>query len=108
MIVKRSRRLAPSCIRNSDWNSHGTSEHENGSLTKLRMGKRRLFYSLRIRFDLYLSTYSCRNPSIRCLHNLGSLELEFSYLSYLTGNATYAEKTKRIRTVLDSLDKPDG
>lgn len=63
-----------------------------------------------------LSEYGTNSPllfvqphgSMEASNNLGSLELEFAYLSHLTGNSTYAEKTRRIRTVLDSLDKPDG
>ncbi|KAI6202446.1 Alpha-1,2-Mannosidase [Aphelenchoides besseyi] len=42
------------------------------------------------------------------LSEYGSLELEFNYLTRVTGNQTYAEKVKRIRDLLDGLEKPDG
>ncbi|KAI6232811.1 Alpha-1,2-Mannosidase [Aphelenchoides fujianensis] len=42
------------------------------------------------------------------LSEYGSLELEFNYLSRVTGNRTYAEKVKKIRDLLAELPKPDG
>jgi len=42
------------------------------------------------------------------LSEFGSLELEFNYLSRLTGDDTYAKKIKRIREVVSQVDKPEG
>lgn len=42
------------------------------------------------------------------LSEFGSLELEFNYLSRVTGNDTYAKKVQRIREVLSSIEKPNG
>lgn len=42
------------------------------------------------------------------LSELGSLELEFNYLSKATKNDTYSNKIKRIREVISSVKKPDG
>jgi mannosyl-oligosaccharide alpha-1,2-mannosidase len=40
------------------------------------------------------------------LSEFGSLELEFNYLSRLTNNQTYADKVKRVRQLLNDLEKP--
>ncbi|KAI6183141.1 Alpha-1,2-Mannosidase [Aphelenchoides bicaudatus] len=40
------------------------------------------------------------------LSEFGSLELEFNYLSKLTGNQTYSDKVKHIRQLLSELEKP--
>uniref|UniRef100_A0A834VBH7 alpha-1,2-Mannosidase n=1 Tax=Sarcoptes scabiei TaxID=52283 RepID=A0A834VBH7_SARSC len=42
------------------------------------------------------------------LSEIGTLSLEFSYLSALTGDRTYYNHIDRIRTLLDSLEKPEG
>ncbi|CAD6190939.1 unnamed protein product [Caenorhabditis auriculariae] len=42
------------------------------------------------------------------LSEFGSLQLEFDYLSNLTGNTVFAEKATKVRKVLTSLEKPDG
>jgi mannosyl-oligosaccharide alpha-1,2-mannosidase len=42
------------------------------------------------------------------LSEFGSLELEFNYLSRVTGNQTYSEKVYKIRKLLFELQKPDG
>lgn len=42
------------------------------------------------------------------LSEFGSLELEFDYLSRVTGNSTYVEKARHIRKFLSNLEKPDG
>ncbi|KAK5971742.1 alpha-1 2-Mannosidase [Trichostrongylus colubriformis] len=42
------------------------------------------------------------------LSEFGSLQLEFDYLSYITGNKIYSEKISRIRDFLTQMDKPQG
>ncbi|CAB3408329.1 unnamed protein product [Caenorhabditis bovis] len=42
------------------------------------------------------------------LSEFGSLQLEFDYLSNVTGNPLYAEKVQKIRDVMSSLEKPEG
>ncbi|CAD5210813.1 unnamed protein product [Bursaphelenchus xylophilus] len=42
------------------------------------------------------------------LSELGSLELEFNYLSKVTGSDLYQKKVKRVREVMDQVEKPDG
>eukprot|EP00118_Oscarella_pearsei_P025969 m.309134 g.309134 ORF g.309134 m.309134 type:complete len:598 (+) comp45568_c0_seq1:60-1853(+) len=42
------------------------------------------------------------------LAEFGTLHLEFVYLSEVTGDPVYAEKVKKIRTVLKQMDKPNG
>ncbi|KAK6055829.1 glycosyl hydrolase family 47 [Cooperia oncophora] len=42
------------------------------------------------------------------LSEFGSLQLEFDYLSHVTGNKIYSEKIKRIRDFLTEMDKPNG
>lgn len=42
------------------------------------------------------------------LSELGSIELEFNYLSELTGNQTYRQKVRRVREVMEQVEKPDG
>ncbi|CAD5207522.1 unnamed protein product [Bursaphelenchus okinawaensis] len=42
------------------------------------------------------------------LSELGSLELEFNYLSKLTGSDLYKDKVKRVREVMDQAEKTDG
>lgn len=36
------------------------------------------------------------------------MQLEFAYLSAVTGNPIYLEKVLKVREVLQKLDKPDG
>lgn len=42
------------------------------------------------------------------LSEIGTLHLEFSYLSDITGNPVYREKVDRVRKVLRDTDKPRG
>jgi len=42
------------------------------------------------------------------LSEVGTLHLEFAYLSYITGDPVYLEKVNRIREVLNGLTKPNG
>ncbi|VDO72525.1 unnamed protein product [Heligmosomoides polygyrus] len=42
------------------------------------------------------------------LSEFGSLQLEFDYLSHVTGNTIFSDKIKRIRDFLSQLDKPNG
>ncbi|KAL3883745.1 hypothetical protein ACJMK2_029979 [Sinanodonta woodiana] len=42
------------------------------------------------------------------LSEIGSLHLEFVYLSNITGNPIYKEKVMKIRDTLQQLEKPDG
>ncbi|XP_063091163.1 mannosyl-oligosaccharide 1,2-alpha-mannosidase IA isoform X2 [Cavia porcellus] len=42
------------------------------------------------------------------LAEFGTLHLEFMHLSHLSGNPVFAEKVKKIRTVLNQLKKPKG
>ncbi|KAI1712093.1 glycosyl hydrolase family 47 domain-containing protein [Ditylenchus destructor] len=52
--------------------------------------------------------YGWASGGCSILSEYGSLELEFTYLSKLTGNSTYREKASKVREVLAQLDKPDG
>ncbi|XP_072939712.1 mannosyl-oligosaccharide alpha-1,2-mannosidase IA isoform X2 [Epargyreus clarus] len=42
------------------------------------------------------------------LSEVGTLHLEFTYLSDVTGNEVYRQKANRIRDVLNNVSKPDG
>ena len=42
------------------------------------------------------------------LAEFGTLHLEFSYLTEVTGDPVYINKVKKIREVLKTLDKPNG
>lgn len=42
------------------------------------------------------------------LAEFGSLHLEFAYVSHITGNQEYLNKVKKVREVLQSIDKPEG
>jgi mannosyl-oligosaccharide alpha-1,2-mannosidase len=42
------------------------------------------------------------------LAEFGSIELEFDYLSRITGHATYAQRARKIRDVVTGLDRSDG
>lgn len=42
------------------------------------------------------------------LSEFGTLHLEFSYLSDITGNPTYRERVQNIRTFLKEIEKPNG
>lgn len=42
------------------------------------------------------------------LSEYGSIQLEFDYLSNLTGNPVFAQKADKIRDVLTAMEKPEG
>ncbi|CAG9136868.1 unnamed protein product [Plutella xylostella] len=42
------------------------------------------------------------------LSEIGTLHMEFTYLSAVTGNEEYKNKVDRIREVLNNIEKPDG
>uniref|UniRef100_A0A914ICH1 alpha-1,2-Mannosidase n=1 Tax=Globodera rostochiensis TaxID=31243 RepID=A0A914ICH1_GLORO len=52
--------------------------------------------------------YGWASGGCSILSELGSLELEFNYLSRLTGNQTYVSKCARVREYVTELRKPDG
>lgn len=52
--------------------------------------------------------YGWASGGCSILSEFGSLELEFDFLSKVSGNKTYVEKARRVREVLDQLEKPDG
>ena len=53
--------------------------------------------------------YAWASQSNSILAEVGTLYLEFSYLTAVTGDKKYLEKVERIRELLDSLEKPhDG
>ncbi|CAJ0958796.1 unnamed protein product, partial [Mesorhabditis belari] len=52
--------------------------------------------------------YGWASGGASILSEFGSLELEFDYLSNLTGNDIYRNKIKTVRDFLTSLEKPDG
>ncbi|KAK0408930.1 hypothetical protein QR680_004245 [Steinernema hermaphroditum] len=56
----------------------------------------------------YVSNYGWAAGGSSILSEFGSLHLEFAYLSNVTGNPIYYEKVKKVRDVLDAVDKPDG
>ena len=52
--------------------------------------------------------YAWASQSSSILAEAGTLHLEFSYLSDLTGDKTYKDKVINVRNILDSLSKPNG
>ena len=52
--------------------------------------------------------YAWASQSSSILSEIGTLHLEFLYLSDITGDNTYKEKVMNIRKILDSLTKPNG
>ncbi|KAG0432319.1 hypothetical protein HPB47_020964 [Ixodes persulcatus] len=52
--------------------------------------------------------YAWASSGSSILAELGTMHLEFVYLSDVTGNPVYREKVERIRQVLVDLDKPKG
>uniref|UniRef100_A0A1I7XZM9 alpha-1,2-Mannosidase n=1 Tax=Steinernema glaseri TaxID=37863 RepID=A0A1I7XZM9_9BILA len=56
----------------------------------------------------YVSNYGWAAGGSSILSEFGSLHLEFAYLSNVTGNKIYYEKVKKVRDVLDAVEKPDG
>lgn len=52
--------------------------------------------------------YVWASQSNSILSEVGTLSLEFNYLTALTGNHIYYDKVDRIQTILDSLPKSNG
>ena len=52
--------------------------------------------------------YAWASQSNSILSEVGTLSLEFYYLTALTGDQIYYNKIDRIQTILDSLPKPNG
>lgn len=52
--------------------------------------------------------YAWASGSSSILSELGTLHLEFAYLSDVTGNPIYREKVDKIRAVISNIDKPNG
>ncbi|XP_076357633.1 mannosyl-oligosaccharide 1,2-alpha-mannosidase IA-like [Tachypleus tridentatus] len=52
--------------------------------------------------------YAWASSSSSILAEVGSLHLEFVYLSEITGNPVYKEKVTKIREVLANVEKPQG
>lgn len=55
-----------------------------------------------------ISNYGWANGGSSILAEIGTLHLEFVYLSHLTKNPIYKEKVQAIRDHLDNLEKLDG
>lgn len=56
----------------------------------------------------YGYNYNWASGGSSILAEYGSLHLEWTYLSEITGEPIYAEKVKKIRDVLNRANKPDG
>ncbi|GMT10012.1 hypothetical protein PFISCL1PPCAC_1309 [Pristionchus fissidentatus] len=54
------------------------------------------------------SNYGWANGGSSILSEFGSIHLEFTYLSHLTGKNVWVNKVKKIRETLDKADKIDG
>ncbi|KAL1490813.1 hypothetical protein ABEB36_013445 [Hypothenemus hampei] len=52
--------------------------------------------------------YGWASGSSSILSEFGTLHLEFSYLSDITGNTIYRNKVDKIRHVLNTIEKPNG
>lgn len=52
--------------------------------------------------------YNWASGSSSILSEFGTLHLEFSYLSDITGNPVYKKKVENIRMILKELEKPKG
>uniref|UniRef100_A0A1W7RB10 alpha-1,2-Mannosidase n=1 Tax=Hadrurus spadix TaxID=141984 RepID=A0A1W7RB10_9SCOR len=52
--------------------------------------------------------YAWASSSSSILAEFGTLHLEFTYLSHITGNPVYKEKVDNIRQILYKMDKPQG
>lgn len=55
-----------------------------------------------------MSNYHWASGGCSILAELGTLSLEFQYLSDLSGKKIYSEKVKRIQTVLNEVQKENG
>jgi len=56
----------------------------------------------------YAKNYAWASSSASILSEVGSLHLEFLYLSEMTGNPVYKEKVFALRDTLDKISKPNG
>ncbi|XP_043469898.1 mannosyl-oligosaccharide 1,2-alpha-mannosidase IA isoform X1 [Leptopilina heterotoma] len=52
--------------------------------------------------------YGWASSGCSILSEIGTMHLEFSYLSDITGNATFREKVKKVRDILKNMEKPKG
>lgn len=52
--------------------------------------------------------YGWASAGSSILSEFGTLHLEFSYLSDITGNPAYKERVQNIRSVLKDIEKPKG
>ncbi|KIH53079.1 glycosyl hydrolase family 47 [Ancylostoma duodenale] len=52
--------------------------------------------------------YGWASGGCSILSEFGSLQLEFDYLSHVTGNKIYSEKIQKIRNFLTQMEKPKG
>lgn len=52
--------------------------------------------------------YAWASGGSSILSEIGTLHLEFVYLSDVTGNSIFREKVENIRNVLQGMDKPKG
>ncbi|XP_046434864.1 mannosyl-oligosaccharide 1,2-alpha-mannosidase IA isoform X2 [Neodiprion fabricii] len=52
--------------------------------------------------------YAWASSGCSILSEIGTMDLEFTYLSDVTGNPIYKEKVRRVRTVLKNQNKPKG
>uniref|UniRef100_A0A915JZP7 alpha-1,2-Mannosidase n=1 Tax=Romanomermis culicivorax TaxID=13658 RepID=A0A915JZP7_ROMCU len=52
--------------------------------------------------------YGWASAGSSILSEFGTLNIEFDYLSIVTGNPKYSEKVKKVREMLNAIDKIDG
>ncbi|XP_051170744.1 mannosyl-oligosaccharide alpha-1,2-mannosidase IA isoform X2 [Leptopilina boulardi] len=52
--------------------------------------------------------YAWASSGCSILSEIGTMHLEFSYLSDITGNSTFRDKVQKVRTVLKNMEKPKG
>lgn len=52
--------------------------------------------------------YGWASSGCSILSEIGTMHLEFSYLSDITGNSTFREKVKKVRDILKNMEKPKG
>lgn len=55
-----------------------------------------------------VKNYAWASGGSSILSEFGTLHMEFSYLSDVTGNKTYKDKVTKIRKVLKEAEKPKG
>ncbi|CAK5085582.1 unnamed protein product [Meloidogyne enterolobii] len=54
------------------------------------------------------TNYNWASGGCSILSEFGSIELEFAFLSKITGNDTYLLKCRKLREYVNKLEKPDG